>query len=560
MNRLNNYLNELSVAFICSNLSNCQKCFNLQLVNTIFPLDFDDFRSIKQNNGISIDEYQKILSNINEKGKLRKSKGVYYTDDDVTNFLVANSFLQYTLSGTNKVYAFNQAFNLLKSKCDMQKVINVSVFDPTCGAGQFLISSLKIKLSLLKIQKSNILDNDYLMIVNSLFGNDISELSIKITQCRIFSLIAPKLNSLYSLKKLVIILKHNFSSYDFVYDIPKQLDNKFDIILGNPPYVEYKDLDKRPLYMLYNSYANVLYNASYFLKEHSFVSFVVPISFVSTKRMDKIRKFFYELYSKITVLNFSDRPDCLFDGVHQKLSLILSEKNSHSNLCNIFSSSYKYWYKSERPEIFNNLEILRLENKFINEFDDQIPKISNCMELSIIKKLTLKKNISLKSILENKEKLLNKQLFLNMRQTFWCKCFSYNPGTSGYKCFNVDSRYYYIVLCLLNSSLFYFFWVIVSDCWHITNKELSLLKVPQLSNDTSDNFKCYEQLSKLLEKELELTKKYVGTVQVAYEYKHKSCKHLIDQIDDKLGQLFNLSEKEIEYIKNYNLKYRIGNE
>ena len=52
-----------------------------------------------------------------------------------------------------------------------------------------------------------------------------------------------------------------------------------------------------------------------------------------------------------------------------------------------------------------------------------------------------------------------------------------------------------------------------------------------------------------MEKELELTKKYVGTVQVAYEYKHKSCKHLIDQIDDKLGQLFNLSEKEIEYIK-----------
>ena len=41
-------------------------------------------------------------------------------------------------------------------------------------------------------------------------------------------------------------------------------------------------------------------------------------------------------------------------------------------------------------------------------------------------------------------------------------------------------------------------------------------------------------------------------------YKLSSSKNLIDQIDLKIGQFLDLSELEIDFIINYDIKYRMG--
>ena len=43
-----------------------------------------------------------------------------------------------------------------------------------------------------------------------------------------------------------------------------------------------------------------------------------------------------------------------------------------------------------------------------------------------------------------------------------------------------------------------------------------------------------------------------------YEYKHKRCKHIIDQIDDYLATLYSFSTEETNYIKHYKENYRLG--
>ena len=57
---------------------------------------------------------------------------------------------------------------------------------------------------------------------------------------------------------------------------------------------------------------------------------------------------------------------------------------------------------------------------------------------------------------------------------------------------------------------------------------------------------------------LEKTKKYVGTKQTEYEYKHKMCKDIIDKIDNELSKVYNLSDEELLYVKNFALNYRLG--
>ena len=97
-------------------------------------------------------------------------------------------------------------------------------------------------------------------------------------------------------------------------------------------------------------------------------------------------------------------------------------------------------------------------------------------------------------------------------------------------------------------------WTIISDGWHITNKEISFIKIPSKIPKPQK----WVELIDRLENKLEKTKTYVGTKQVQYEYKHKYCKDIIDKIDDELKDVYGLSETEIVYIKSFNEKYRMS--
>ena len=89
---------------------------------------------------------------------------------------------------------------------------------------------------------------------------------------------------------------------------------------------------------------------------------------------------------------------------------------------------------------------------------------------------------------------------------------------------------------------------------HITNKEILFIRIPNRIPVT----KRWSTLISKLENRLESTKEYVGTKQVDYEYKHKLCKDIIDEIDDELKSVYKLSAPELNYIKKFNEKYRMG--
>ena len=141
-----------------------------------------------------------------------------------------------------------------------------------------------------------------------------------------------------------------------------------------------------------------------------------------------------------------------------------------------------------------------------------------------------------------------------MRAAFWIKAFLSKHTGNEYQelCLrNIEERNY--LYCLLNSSLFWWFWVCISDCWHITKKEFDNFRFPIFFDSALVN-----ELSCSLENQLEKTKEYVGTKQVDFEYIHKKCLKEINAIDDYINCLFGLTDDENNYIKNYALIYRTG--
>lgn len=491
---------------------------------------------------LTFEEFLTELSNLSEDTSSRKLKGVFYTNNDITNFIVKNVLANYFDNDIDILIKHEDV-----DKRELLKLVNLTCFDPTCGSAQFLIAYTQFVLNRYK----NISDDLVVKMSKNIFGNDICAESVLISKLRLFFLLINKVSNTNRYIEIAQNLKKNFFCFDFVISPPIQIKKKFDIIIGNPPYVESRCLPVQPVKKFGNTYANVLDNIEPFSKNNTVISFVLPISFISTPRMKKIRSLIFEKYKKCFLINFSDRPDSLFRDAHQKLTIIIGTKRSIKS-SGIYSSTYNYWYKNERSNLFNQLNLYKLTNYF----DTFIPKIGTSIEQNIFNKVVFTNDCSLLDKLNSKNND-SLPLYLNQRATFWIKAFSFNPGSKEYKLYKINNDEYSYVYCLLNSSLFFMFWIIVSDCWHITNKELSLIKLPKISNE---NQKKFTNLSIELEQKLEKTKEHIGSKQVQFEYKHKKCKEVIDKIDKLLANIYHLTNEEHNFVISYKDKYRLNNE
>jgi len=135
---------------------------------------------------------------------------------------------------------------------------------------------------------------------------------------------------------------------------------------------------------------------------------------------------------------------------------------------------------------------------------------------------------------------------------------------SEFKPLNFDSRILAdIALCSLNSSLFYWFITIFSDCRHINKREVEAFPI-QLSQLSSGHLgKSLSSLASELMADLkanseERTMRFAHdtlTVQCIFP---KHSKGIIDKIDHALAEHFGFTDQELDFIVNYDIKYRLG--
>lgn len=534
---LNRYAHDIQYANII--LDSIRRSFETR--NEYYDLP-SSFLSKSLSRKPATDDFQASLSKINEKEARRKKEGVFYTDSDVADFVVANTFLHFVLPEDTKVYSYDGAYKKLMctGKDSIQKLLSASVFDPTCGAGEFLLSALSLKLRI--NHELNIISDD--VILASFYGNDIEETSTEISKLRLFFYIIDSSDKNFDVRSLFNSLDSHFTNIDAIdYDGVSFMGK--DIIIGNPPYVEYRDFSGHSRLKYGNVYADVLHFAVESLNNNGIMAFVIPLSFVATLRMSAIRDYIQEMTSKQIVMNFADRPDSLFSSVHQKLTILIAQKDTCQKV--VLSSGYNYWYQEEREHLFHSIQVRPL-NLMKNEY---WPKIGNKSEISIFRKMA---NFKGQSILSMIDKTNGNAIYLNQRGCFWMKAFTKDMKSNSYTPYYFSKTISPFVFCLINSSLFFLLWIIISDGWHVTNKELSFVKMPKAVGDITK----WQELQKRLEDKLEATKVYVGTKQVDFEYKHKLCKDIIDEIDNELALIYKFSATQLNYIKTFALKYRIG--
>lgn len=544
-----------------------------------------------------------VIGAVLEKIVNQKDTGSYYTSKDTTNYiseysitfsllnkcdstkLFENFYNQYEEStnlsvlndGSSPIeklaHAINQLQDYEKLKV-FEKILSFSIIDPTCGTGAFIIAAAEIMVQLYKLTNMYLYISltDYVVNLfrNGLFGVDILECAISLIKlrCKLY------LYNLGITKSIVDSIEFQFYQGDSL-SLPDSSNNifswrktfpvifasgGFDCIIGNPPYVESSklnlDINKYGDYKTKtcgNLYAYILENSINILKDNCYLGMIVPISFTSTQRMQALRNLFFEKCESLYIANFSDRPSCLFSGVHQKLSIVFAKKTKPLNGCKIYTSTYKHWSKNERGTLFDSISYCRTTKNFVGNFG--IAKVGDEVKLSILKKV-LGNAIPFESILSKNEN--DNKIYLNQRMTFWAKCFSLPEKSKEYKSYCIkDYLNKKSVAALLNSSLFYLIWESYSDCWHITQQDLINFKIPQTFFESKFQL-ILDKLETKLEDKLYQTRTYIYSKQTDYVYMHRLCYKEITAINDVVAEIFGFNKEEKEYIQAYNEKYRLS--
>ncbi|MCY1714482.1 Eco57I restriction-modification methylase domain-containing protein [Caproiciproducens galactitolivorans] len=338
----------------------------------------------------------------------------------------------------------------------------------------------------------------------------------------------------------------------------------FNVIIGNPPYVEYnkaKSIYHVNNYLTENCgnlYAFVIERSKHLLSENNYSGMIIPHSAFCTDRMQTIMDLLEQ--NGLWISTYDIRPAKLFNGVDQRLAIYLSSSIIKKDM---FTTQYIRWSEQLRPFLFMSFYYTRKPNI---EYKNSIMKVGNPIVDSILQKLDKDPTIAV-------QKSSYKTIYYHNAPRYWIRATNFKPYfwnekdgeklSVQVKSLSFSSTKETIVAgCILNSSLFYLWFVLFSDCRHLNNREIDLFRC-DLKNINSKRFlDLFEQLmDDIQNNKKRKTTFYKATGKVIYdEYYPRYSKSIIDEIDKLLAQYYGFTEQELDYIINYDIKYRMGSD
>ena len=116
------------------------------------------------------------------------------------------------------------------------------------------------------------------------------------------------------------------------------------------------------------------------------------------------------------------------------------------------------------------------------------------------------------------------------------------------------------IICLISSSLYYWYWLLESDCYHVTKTDVLEFPVPHGVFVAPEFIDLGNDLLIDLENNaiVRTRNRRSGEVVQEVNYYVGKSKGLIDKIDLNVANHYGLNDEETDFIINYDIKYRMG--
>ncbi len=348
---------------------------------------------------------------------------------------------------------------------------------------------------------------------------------------------------------------------------PLMATGGFDAVIGNPPYIQLSEVADYGVTRYScadcgNLYAVMLERSAILVHPIGRTGFIVPVSAISTDGYSSLQKIYAS--QRTFVSCFDDRPSRLFDGLeHIRLVIVLGQQSDSPQWQ---MTRYHKWTADERSNLFAKFAYFSAP---ISPIANAIPKIGGALEESILQKV----RIAGKSIASHTTRGSNNTLNYSRKVGYFLQVLDFEPVVlsgdgsrrppSEFKTvyFNsaIEAR---AALGALNSSLFYWFMTLLSDCRHLNKREVEIFPIPSALLDPA-GFAVVDQMITELMADLQAKSEHRVmnfrhdrlTVQCILPKKSWA---FIQRIDEIVADAIQLSPVEADYIASYDMKYRIG--
>ena len=344
----------------------------------------------------------------------------------------------------------------------------------------------------------------------------------------------------------------------------------FDIVIGNPPYGAKISANDKKIYQRIfkatktitgkqkgstDTFALFIEQGLNLTSKNGIINLIVPMSVVASDSMTALHNLIESQCEKVFVASFSERPIQIFDSACVKTSIILLKKTG-TPLKNLYTTKLLKRTSIDIQEIINKLQFV---DSFEYKMFGRYPKIGTEFERDIFKTI-----FSTGKKLEN-YRVENSEHNIFYRTTggrYYKVITPYSTGSSQEIGFPVSEKNLKILSAILSTSLFWIYQQAFTDCLHIKQSEISSFPVPNLEkiepSKLQNLISAYDEYLQDIEKNVIVHKSSSYNVDSFKEYKIQKSKKYIDRLDDLVGEMYNLTKEQVDFIKNFEINVRIS--
>lgn len=339
----------------------------------------------------------------------------------------------------------------------------------------------------------------------------------------------------------------------------------FDVIIGNPPYLELRQVEYTPRgFSTINSgtiHAMCVERSVDILNTSGAISMIVPLALVSTQRMTMVQRVI-ENNAHTWYANFAWRPGKLFDTVNRALTIFVSLRGN-ANFCT-YSTKYQKWNSDARNDLIPTMAYCGVPRDRLSFW---VPKLGQNSEQSILFKL-LSSRTHFTDFIEQSENFiyyrttggLYWKVFTDFAPSFKCN------GKVGHSSREttlalVKAVYVKPTITILSSNFFWWWYTITSNLRDLNPSDIYLFPLPEaVLADKKLSILGEKYLRDLKKNSTMLVRQQKQTGKTETQsFKIQKSKSIIDEIDKVLAQHYGFTDEELDFIINYDIKYRMGN-
>jgi len=283
----------------------------------------------------------------------RKREGIYYTPRYIVDYIINNTIREY-LQG--------KSFEGIKK---------VKILDPACGSGSFLRVAFDVLVeeSEKVLKRSLTYEEKKELLLNCIFGVDLDERAVEIAKFNLSLKMAEGGKSLPVLRENIrvgnsLIEDKAIAGYKaFIWKEEfKEIMEKggFDVVVGNPPYVNNRNLPKKEkafieenyktAYQQYDLYVLFYELAFKLVKEGGYIGLITPNKFAITKYGFPLRKLLLD-YTILKVVDVSQLSVFGDVSTYPYIVILQKVKSKTNSKIKMYSPSSFELEKSSSQEI-----------------------------------------------------------------------------------------------------------------------------------------------------------------------------------------------------------------